>query len=294
MSGSIQRLKRRIRSTHNLSQVTRAMQAVSASKVSKVQQQMLASREYARWTRHFLERLSSGAGEAAQEHPLLAHPTPVREVLIIVIAGDRGLCGSYNQNVVRTTLELAQQHAGQQISFVSVGKKGQDALTQLGYPVIAHFDIPRSIPDFKLAHKIAWLAMDDFTTGQAQEVYIVYTAFINILTQQTRIQRYLPLSLKTDSQVAGGFVFEPNQQDVLEEFLPRSLESELYQLLLESATSEHAARMVSMENATRNGENLVQELTLQYNKARQQRITREIIDIAGGAEALADQASQEI
>lgn len=289
IAGSIHQLRRRIRSTRNLAQVTRAMQTVAASKLRKVQQQVTETRPYSRWSKQFLEQLGAGTAGAAQESPLLAQPHPVHDVLVIVMSSDRGLCGSYNQNIIRETLLFARAQSAQRFIFVTVGRKGRDLLGRLGYPIMAHFELPRGVLTFDDTRTIARTAMGEFLAGRVQEVYLAYTHFRNILTHQPLIEPYLPLSISSaaDQQTPGEFSFEPSQSAVLEAFLPRALEMRVYQALLESLTSEQAARMVAMENASRNAETMVQELTVAYNKARQQRITREILDIASGAEALA-------
>ncbi len=289
-TASIHQLRRRIQSTRSLAQVTRAMQTVAASKLRKVQQQAIAAQPYDEWSQRFMRQLSSGGGETVTSQPLLQQPPIINSILIIVVTSDRGLCGSYNQNVVREALLYLKDHPQLKASFITVGRKGQQILSRLDYSLTAHFEIPRSGPDFALAADIAHLAIDEFIHHRVQEVQLAYTHFRNILTHPAKIERFLPLSLETEKSAQPGleFVFEPSSEAILGEFLPRSLETHLYHALLEAATSEQASRMVAMENASRNAEDLVQELTVAYNKARQQRITREILDIASGAEALED------
>lgn len=288
IAGSIHQLRRRIRSTHNLAQVTRAMQTVAASKLRKVQQQVTEARPYSRWSKQFLEQLGAGAADIAASNPLLAQPQPVHAALVVIISSDRGLCGSYNQNIIREALLFARAPGAPQVTFITVGRKGRDLLSRLGYPILAHFELPRGTLTFDYARSIARQATAEFLAGHVQAVYLAYTRFRNILTHVPQLERYLPLSLPdTAPAITGGFSFEPSPEAVLGAFLPRALETRVYQALLEATTSEQAARMVAMENASRNAETMVQELTVAYNKARQQRITREILDIASGAEALA-------
>ncbi len=280
---NIQQLRRRIRSTRDLVKVTRAMQAVSASKVRRVQQQALNSRPYYRWAKTFLEQLSSQT-EGLNHIPWLRVSEPVQRILMVVMTSDRGLCGAYNQNVLREALQFYEAHAGQQVEAFTIGRKGRDLLARAGVPIRYHFDAPRSVPTYHDAQRYAHLILDDFE-HTFDEVYIVYTQFKNVLTQEARIERYVPIQLAATG-TQHDFVYEPEQQIILKTFLPQMLTAELYHYMLESSASEHAARMVSMENASRNAETLVQELTLAYNKARQQLITNELLDIAGGAEAL--------
>jgi len=285
---NIRRLRRRISSTRNLAQVTRAMQAVSASKLRKAQHQMQASRAYTVWLHRILENLGKSGAAFAGQLPLLASPEKVDHVLGILFTSDRGLCGSYNQNIIHKTIIFARQQVeqGRQIHFITIGQKGPEALSSFGYDLVGHFDMPRTNPSYGQAQELAHMAMDAFVEDKYQEVWLMYTHFENALTQHSRVQRYLPIGVAAAQENAIDFIFEPSLSSVLEDFLLRALEMELYQAWMESETSEHAARMVSMENATRNADNLVEELTLRYNKARQQGITREILDIAGGAEAL--------
>jgi len=287
-TGSIHQLRRRIRSTHNLAQVTRAMQTVAASRLRKVQQQVTDARPYSYWSRQFLEQLGAGATNLMAQDPLLAQPQPLQEVLIVVMSSDRGLCGAYNQNIVREAVLFARTPGAPSVTFMTVGRKGRDLLSRLGYPILAHFEHPRGTITFDFARTIARQALAEFLANRVQAVYLAYTRFRNILTHVPQLERYLPLALPvSDRPAAGVLTFEPSPQAVLQTFLPRALETQVYQALLEATTSEQAARMVAMENASRNAETMVQELTVAYNKARQQRITREILDIASGAEALA-------
>lgn len=286
MSG-IQQLRRRIRSTRDLVKVTRAMQAVSASKVRRVQQQAVNSRAYYRWMQTFLQKLS---GEAAlfASIPWLRVTEPPQRLLLVVLTSDRGLCGAYNQNVLRLAVQFYEEHRAQHVELFTIGKKGRDLFARLGAHIRYHFDAPRSVPTYHDAQAYARLILRDFdaiATAPDDAVYIAYTQFKNVLTQEARIEPYLPVRLPPPG-TGQEFVYEPAQQAILEHFLPQALTAELYHYMLESSASEHAARMVAMENASRNAEALVQELTLAYNKARQQLITNELLDIAGGAEAL--------
>lgn len=287
---NLYKLRRRIRSTRNVSQVTKAMQAVSAAKLGRVRQMLEESRPYQFWTRHILAELSRYSHTICCTHPLLMHPKAVERVLVIVVSADRGLCGTYIQGVVhQATTCVPSVEEGASVDFLSIGKKGTSMLALLGEHVIASFDIPRALPSYKLAREVAVMAMDEFTSGHYQEVYVAYTQFHNLLVHKATCERFLPLQLdaEAESEESGlPFSYEPPPEQLLAAFLPRALEMKMYSHLVESVASEHSARMVAMENATRNAENMVQELTLAFNKARQRRITREILDIAGGAEGL--------
>ncbi len=289
---NLYKLRRRIRSTRNVSQVTKAMQAVSAAKLGRVRQMLEESRPYQFWTRHILAELSRYSHTICCTHPLLMRPKSVERVLVIVVIADRGLCGTYIQSVIHqaTTCVPAVQEGGAAADFLSIGKKGTSMLALLGEHVIASFDIPRALPSYKLAREVAVMAMEEFTAGHYQEVYVAYTQFHNLLVHKAACERFLPLHLEKEAPAGEKtglpFSYEPPPEQLLAAFLPRALEMKMYSHLVESIASEHSARMVAMENATRNAENMVQELTLAFNKARQRRITREILDIACGAEGL--------
>lgn len=287
-------IKRRIGSVRNMGQVTGALEAVSASKVRKAQDAVMGSRAYARAAWDVIVNL--GAAADTSLHPLLARDVEGEDVLIILITADRGLCGAYNHNIIQTTLEFAR-NLGSPVHYITVGEKGRDTVWRLGETIVADFhDLP-VVPTLGDVSPIARTATEEFLTGAASEVYLAYTDFVNMLTQDPVIQPLLPLCrresrtsmtcvLEFEPVEVAEYIYEPDAPSILEEILPRFIELQAYEAVLEAHTSEHAARMVAMGNATENAEELVRDLTLDYNKARQRSITREILDIAGGAEAL--------
>jgi len=290
-------IRRRIQSIRNLGQVTRALQAVAASKVRKAQEAVLATRAYSNAAWEVIVNLGAGAGGTL--HPLLTCPASVESALIILIAGDRGLCGAYNHNVVRTALEFSQ-NLGVPVRYITLGRRGRDVLWRMGAEIVAEFHGLPALPRLTDVSAIARTAIQEFLEGKADEVYIARTDFVNMLVHRPVIQRLLPLSpTRLDTQVmmecvidlepahVVDYIYEPDAATVLEAVLPRFTELQVYQAVLEAHASEFAARMVAMRNATENAGVLVDDLTLIYNKARQRAITREILDIAGGAEALA-------
>ncbi len=289
-------IRRRIQSIRNLGQVTRALQAVAASKVRKAQAAALATRPYAHAAWQVIINLS--AATDAELHPLLTQRKPVENILILLIAGDRGLCGAYNQNIVRTAREFAQQR-GLPTQYITIGRRGRDMLWRLSAHIVAEFHGLPTVPSLLDAAPITRTAVDEFLEGRVDEVYLARTDFVNLLNQTPVIQRLLPLTpaeTKTQAMLeyvmdvepaeVTEYVYEPDALTVLEEILPRFTELQIYQAILEAHASEYAARMVAMRNATENAAALVDALTLDYNKARQQSITTELLDIAGGAEAL--------
>ncbi len=290
-------IKRRIGSVKNIAQVTGALEAVSASRVRRAQNQALASRAYAAAAFDILTSLGERR-DSTLSHPLLDERPEVRRLLVIMITSDRGLAGPYTTNVVRTVLAFEDEQAVP-IEYVTVGRKGRDLMLRRGAKIIAEFSGLPATPSILDITAITRAAVDEFVSGNVDEVYLAYTRFVNTMRQEPLVQRLLPLRSEVSHQIArldqraeergprAVFTFEPDAQSVLDEILPRFTEVVLFQALLESLASEHSARMVAMRNATENAHALVEDLTLNYNKARQLAITSEILDIVGGAEALA-------
>jgi len=292
-------IKRRIQSVRNMGQVTNALQAVSASKVRKAQEAVLGTRGYAHAAWEVIVNLGGTADPSL--HPLLAREGAGEEVLIVLVTADRGLCGAYNHNILHTTMEF-EKTIGRPARYITVGQKGRDVVWRLGKPIVADFhDLP-VVPSIEDVSAIGRTATDEFLEGSVGEIYLAFTDFVNMLTQDPVIQPLLPLckpqvgertsiSCVIDLQPAHiiEYIYEPDARTILDEILPRFLELQVFQAILEGQASEHAARMVAMRNATDNAGELVEDLTLDYNKARQRSITREILDIAGGAEALEQQ-----
>lgn len=293
-------VKKRIRSVKNISQITRALEAVSASRVRKAQARVLASRAFAEKAWEILLNLQRTAAAGPALHPLLAAREDVKQVMMVLVTSDRGLAGAYNANIIRVAQRFAMRF-GKPVRYVTVGRKGRDTLVRMGANVIAEFSDLSSEPRMSDISPIARLAIDEFLGGAVDDVFIAYTDFINMLTQRPVVLRWLPLmpyhpddrvmaELVKDvpevSQTSSDYEYEPSAAAILEEIVPRFTELQLYQAVLESQASEHAARMVAMRNASDNATQLTADLTLVYNKARQSAITAEILDIVGGANAL--------
>ena len=295
---TVREIKRRIRSVKNIAQVTRALEAVSASRVRKAQAQVLATRPYAQQAWEVLTSLALQAGAGASIHPLLA-TRPVKNVGMITISGDRGLAGAYNVNVVRQTLEFIRDQRVP-VQLVTVGRKGRELLLRAGQNVVAEFSNLSAAPTALEVSPIGRIVVDDFLAGTVDEVYVAYTEFINLIQQKPSIKRLLPLKIGDEERMmaeytAGAqvgrltrreYLYEPDRRGLLDMLIPRFIEMQVYQAVLESLASENAARMNAMRNATDSARDLLTQLTLTYNKARQQSITSELLDIAGGAEAL--------
>ncbi len=280
---------RRIKSVKNIGQVTRAMEAVSASRMRKAQERTLASREYAAKAREILAFLALQPGAQAS-HPLLQERDPIRRVAIILITPDRGLAGALVSNTLRRVMRFIEQNRDKEIELITVGKKGRDFMRRYGPKIAADFKQPGDKANVLDATSISQVALDAFFSGQYDAVYLAYAQFVNMMNQTATIQQLLPLATPEaggPSGLSAEYLIEPSPAAVLDTLLPSLVDMQVYQALLESLASEHSARMVAMRAATDNAKQLAQDLQLTYNKARQTAITSEILDIAGGAEALA-------
>lgn len=286
----------RIKSVKNISQVTRALQAVSASKVRKAQQGVMQTRPYALRAWQLLSHIAGQPGHASL-HPLLTARAEIKNILVVLITGDRGLAGAYNTNVVRHCLQRFDR-SEIPVHYVAVGRKGRDLLLRRRKPVIAEFSALPAWPTFSDVSAIGRLAVDEFMMGKADQVFLVYTDFVNMVKQDPDIKQLLPLELagegegsrvvefQTSNRTPAAYIYEPGETEILNEIVPRFTALQVYQSILESLASEHAARMVAMKNATDSATELAGALQLEYNKTRQQGITNEILDIVGGANAL--------
>ncbi|MDH3676506.1 MAG: ATP synthase F1 subunit gamma [Anaerolineae bacterium] len=297
---SVREIRRRIRSVKNIAQITRAMQMVAASRMRRAQEQALASRPYAAKSWEILTHLAAQSGSGEQLHPLLTRRTEVNKVAIILNTSDRGLAGAYNGNIIRATTRFMTDNGHEDASLITVGRKGRDFMFRFGRSVVAEFTDMPARPTTLDSAPIARLAIDGFLLGEYDEVYLAYTDFINTLAQDPTVRLLLPIRAgNIESKVMSEYLdhtgtvssveylYEPSPATLLDTVLPRFVELQIYQAILESRASEESARMVSMRNATENANELITDLTLTYNKARQEAITTEMLDIAGGAEALA-------
>lgn len=261
----------------------------------------MATRPYALKAWAVLVNLSSQGGNLAELHPLLQVRDEIQAVSIILFTSDRGLCGAFNTNIVRTTIEFIRASSWP-TALVTVGRKGRDLMYRAGQHIEAEFSDMPDTPGILDVTPIARTVIDDFMGGRVDMVYLAYMDFVNTLIQRPVVKRLLPLKpLDVENQAMAEYiedgpalrvgqleyVYEPNPAAILSEVVPRFTELQVHQAVLESLASEHSARMVAMRNATENAASLVDELTLARNKARQASITSELLDIAGGAEALA-------
>jgi len=276
-------IRRRINASKNIRQITRAMQFVAASKLRRAQESTLAARPYSDLIDEILADLASVLG--ADEHPLLSRREEGKR-LIILVTSDRGLAGPLNTNAVRFVSKEIIEHAGD-LEMVTVGRKGRDAMRRARVPIIAHFAGFGDRPSVDDILPLARLISDEYEAGTYNDVDIVFTRFVSTLVQRADMVQLLPIRPSSDTHGVPGsqFIFEPAPEVVLNELLPRYLVTRLYQTALESTASFFSSQMVAMKNATENASELIDDLTLSYNKARQANITSELIEIASGAQA---------
>jgi F-type H+-transporting ATPase subunit gamma len=278
-------IRRRIGSARNIKQITRAMQFVAASKLRRAQETTLASRPYRETLDEVIADLA--AVLSGLDHPLLANRATelAHNRLLILLTSDRGLAGALNTNTIRHAAREITEHPGD-IKVVSVGRKGRDAMRRARVPIAAYFEGFGDRPTFAEVLPLARLVSDDFVAGTYDRVDIVYSRFVSTLVQRPVTDQLLPVVPTDDTAGIPGnqFLFEPNPGVFLQALLPRFVATRLYQAVLESTASFFSSQMVAMKNATENAEELIEDLTLSYNKVRQANITREMIEIASGAQ----------
>lgn len=284
--------RRRIRSVKNTQQITRAMKFVAAAKLRRAQERALAVRPYAQELRRVLH--SAVARIENPSFPLLAH-RPEERILVIVVTGDKGLCGAFNTNVIRRTLEFPKEHKSLRIRTVPIGKKGRDALRKKGVEIAYEYVNLSAHLEFTQAQAIAARIVDEFSSNEVDAVYAIYNEFKSVLVQRLMVERLLPIR---PEQAANGessgsgqgksdglvdYIYEEPPTQIFSKLLPRYVEIQLFRVLLESTAAEHAARMTAMDSATNNASELIDQLTLHMNKVRQAAITKEIIEVVSGA-----------
>ena len=292
MANSTKEIKRRIRSITNIGQITKAMELVSAAKMRKAQATAISSRPYAVLSAELLKDLVDKAN--LKNHPLINRVMPtantqVSKVLIILVSSDRGLAGAFNSNVVNKALSIVKDEGAERVDFVTTGKKGTDAILRMRLNIVANFPGKDKNITGLDAEPIAVLAMDDFLSGKYEKVFLVYTDFISTLVQKPNMVQLLPFSQIPDSKFQipnSEFLFEPSSDEILETLINRTIKFTVYQALVEGAASEHSARMVAMRNANEAAGDLLNELSLSYNQARQAGITRELSEISAAKLAM--------
>ena len=279
---NLKEIRNRIVSVSSTMQITSAMKMVSAAKLKRAQSAITAMRPYAERLRGLIQNLSS----VDLKNPF-TQTRPIRKVLLIAITSNRGLCGAFNANIIKNTLSQAQnEYADVTVEVITIGKKGGDILTK-SLDVKAQHNGLLDSSAYKETSVLAQQIMDDFADGQYDKVVLLYNQFQNAATQLVNIENYLPIDYQEVAEAqTGEYIYEPNQQEIVSELLPKSLKIQLYKAIKDSLAGEHGARMTAMHKATDNATELRDQLKLTYNKARQAAITNEILEIVGGAEAL--------
>ena len=289
---SIRQLRRRIRGVQNTRQITRAMELVASSRLRRAQERVLASRPYAERIRSVIDNLAAVSG-AQELHPLL-QVRPVSHAALILFTTSRGLCGSLNSNMVRSAVRFILDR-GISIDIIAVGTKGPALLRSVGLSnaVSAQYQDLGNYPNLADILPMSRSTIDGFTSKKYDEVYVGFSQFINLMRQEPTLARILPITPEEldPSEISAfhqvDYIYEPDPDEVLSTLLPRFIEAQIYRALLENIASEHSARMIAMRNATENAEEILQDLTLTYNKVRQTAITNEVIEIATAAKAIA-------
>jgi F-type H+-transporting ATPase subunit gamma len=287
---SMRQIRSRIRVAKNIQQITKAMKMVAAARLRRAQETVDAARPYSQRVRAMVQNLAAGAGNGAIQHPLLRQVSGApRTVGVLLVTGDRGLCGSYNSNGIRRAAEAIRGLRQDQVRFVCVGRRGASFFRRRGFEVVSEVSVPATGVSFAEAQAVAQTARGLFEREEIDILYLVYTQFVTAMTQRPQSMQLLPLEPPeggASDGVAEPIEFEPDPESILHALLPVYVDTLVYQAIIESTASEHGARMTSMSAATDNAGKMISGLTLSLNRARQATITKEIAEIVGGAEAL--------
>ncbi|MDQ7031856.1 MAG: F0F1 ATP synthase subunit gamma [Desulfonauticus sp.] len=287
MGESLRDIQRKIQAVKKTKQITKAMNMVASAKLRNAQLRIERFRPYAD---KYFEVISDLAGRVdASSYPLLEKREEIKTVGIVLITSDKGLCGAFNANLCTAALKLAQskQSEGKEVKFICIGKRARDFFRKTEFEILEEKIEVLNHFDFQLANEVGETVIDKFLARHVDEVYVVFGKFVTIIKQEPTIAKVLPVESGAKSgDSSSEYVFEPSVEGLLTELLPRYVKVQIYRALLDTSASEHAARMTAMDNATKNCNELVNSLTLVYNKARQASITAELMDIVGGAEAL--------
>ncbi len=278
-------IRRRIRSVKNTQQITRAMKMVAAARLRRAQDRIIAARPYSAALKQVLASVASRVSE--KDHPLL-QTREEKKVLLLVVTGDKGLAGAFNTNVLKVTQNTIQERGWTDLQLIPIGRKANDFFKRRAIP-IRH----QAVNIFQAlspehGRELAKIITDDFVAGEVDAVYVIFNEFRSVISQIVTVEKILPLERPAEDPAAPAieYLYEPAPEKILSELLPRHIEFQVYRTLLDSAAAEHGARMTAMDAATRNAGELIESLTLSYNRIRQASITREIIEIVSGAQAL--------
>jgi len=282
---SIRDIRQRIKVVRNIQKITNAMKMVAAARLKKAQDRAVAARPYADTMGQVMENLSRAA--ASVDHPLL-RVRPEEKIGVIVIGADRGLAGSYNSNVMRATARFLKDREPDTVSLVLLGRKAMDFFKRRKHPVAATLSVPTSNVTFADIRPVAAKVREMFESADVDAVYLIYSQFVTAMTQRPTVLKLLPIEPAAgELEPSGEFIFEPAADQLFGALLPRYVDTQIYRALVEAVASEHGARMTAMSAATNNAADMIESLSLTYNKVRQAAITKELLEIVGGAEALA-------
>ena len=290
-------IRRRIKGVKGTGKITRAMEMISAVKMRKAVANVLAIRPYATTALELLHQLDRAVGE--ERHPLVTE-RPVKRELYVIITSNRGLCGAFNAQVVKRLRQVLKEDEGRERVFLTIGKKGENAVRRMGGDIVASFPDVLTAPTAEGMRGVARVIMDEFLALRVDRVVVIYTDFISMLSQEVKVRALLPVAIKDtkkamhemgrDSEAKASetseYTIEPSPSGVLEQMIPRLIEMELYHAVLESNASQESARMMAMRNATDAAKDMVADLTLAYNQLRQGKITQEIAELSAGMAAV--------
>jgi len=293
---SMRQIRSRIRVAKNIQQITKAMKMVAAARLKRAQDRVVAARPYSGKMREVMGSLGRALGGGGDtSHPLLEAREPVARVGVVIISADRGLCGSYSTNVLKKAVEVLAPFTPEDVRLVIVGRKGQAFFRRRPYPIAAEYGINMTGASFAEAQEVARQVRQMYVSGEVDAVYLVYSRFLSALVQRPTSAQLLPIqaddllaAADAAPELAGGeeYLFEPDAGAILGRLLPRYVDTQIYQAMIEAVASEHGSRMTAMSSATDNAGKMISTLTLSLNRARQANITKEIAEIVGGAEAL--------
>ncbi len=289
---SLRQTRNQIRSVKNTRQITKAMQMVAAAKLKKSEFRLMSSRPYCRKMEELMNRLLPSVRDLS--HPLLDSRT-VKSTLLVIVASDKGLCGSYNMNIIRKAEEFLLSKPKDHVKLAIIGKKAYDYFKRRQWPIVMSITDLLGNVDYARINQVTQKVIGIFESGEADEIYLLHTRYLSAMRYEPTMFKYLPFEIqvspdssakKSGHEMELDYIFEPDAAKIFHDFLPRYLGTRMFSAVAESFTSEHSARMISMKNATTAAQDMIDSLTLKANKIRQAQITKEISEIVGGSEAL--------
>jgi F-type H+-transporting ATPase subunit gamma len=284
---TLREVKKRIKSVISTRRITKAMEMVAAAKLRRAQQRVEQAKPYAKKLEHMLGQLAAGATDEIT-HPYF-EVRPVKKITLVVICSDRGLCGSFNSNIIRRADAWLAKHTDVPVEIVAIGKRANDYYKRRKWPIVAFYGDWGGVLNYDKARDITYMLTDHFVTGQTDQIEMIYTRFLSTVRYQLVTEPYLPIpkpEVKGDLKTKAEYIFEPNPEQIYGALMPGYAAAKTVTALVESFASEHGSRMIAMGAATKNAGEMINTLTLDYNKARQAQITKELLEVVAGADAL--------